>query len=61
MALVLIIDKMQLSKIKDKTTGGSFYIRSRMSQEQKKLIETLNLVVPKDTASQDAVNQLFKQ
>jgi hypothetical protein len=61
MALVLTIDKMQLSKIKDKTTGGSFYIRSRMSQEQKKLIETLNLVVPKDTASQDAVNQLFKQ
>jgi hypothetical protein len=61
MALVLTIDKMQLSKIKDKTTGGSFYIRLRMSQEQKKLIETLNLVVPKDTASQDAVNQLFKQ
>jgi transposase len=59
--IVRTIDKMQLSKIKDKTTGGSFYIRSSISQEQKKLIETLNLVVPKDTASQEAVNQLFKQ
>jgi transposase len=59
--IVRTIDKMQLSQIKDKKTGGSFFIRSTISQSQKKLIETLKIVVPKDTSSQESVNQMFKQ
>ena len=59
--LVRTIDKMQLSKIQDKKEKTHFYMRSPICSSQQKLIDTLKIVVPKDTASQESINQLLTQ
>jgi transposase len=59
--LVRTIDKMQLSKIQDKKEKTHFYMRSPICSSQQKLIDTLKIVVPKDTASQGSINQLLTQ
>lgn len=57
--IIRALDKMQLSEIKEKNVEQSFYLRSNICENQKKIIETLKLVVPKDTNSKGSVNEIF--
>ena len=58
--IIRTIDKMQLSKIMDKKAKTHFYLRSKICDNQKILIDKLKIVVPKDTSSQESINQLIK-
>ena len=58
-AIVKALDKMQLSLIKDTKANTSIYLRSKIGDDQKVLIEKMNLKVPNDTCPQNAVNQYF--
>jgi len=53
------LDKMQLSKV---CNGDQepFFLRSTIDQPTAEIIRKLALIVPKDTTSQSAVNQIFK-
>jgi hypothetical protein len=58
--LIKAIDKMQLSVIKEDKSEELFYMRSSIQEDQKKLIEKLHLVVPRDITPQSIINQYFK-
>lgn len=58
--IVRTLDKMQLSEIKEKNKADSIYLRSSIDENQNKLINSLKLIVPKDTSSQQSINQILK-
>jgi len=58
--IIRALDKMQLSKIKQKTNENRIYVRSQIDENQKKIIKKLELSIPKDTTSQTVINQYFK-
>lgn len=58
--LIKAMDKMQLSVIKEDKSEELFYMRSSIQDDQKKLIEKLHLVVPRDITPQSIINQYFK-
>jgi len=58
-AIVKALDKMQLSLIEDTKANTSKYLRSKIEDDQKVLIEKMNLKVPNDTCPQNTVNQCF--
>lgn len=57
--IVRSLDKMQLSKVKEKATDKNLYLRSKITEEQEKIIKTLKLEVPRDTTPQSIINQYF--
>lgn len=58
-AIVRAIDQMQMSEVKETKSNDHFFLRSKISPDQQQLINTLKLVVPKDTTPQRLVNQYF--
>lgn len=52
------LDKMQVSKVHN-GNQEPFYLRSAINGDTAEMIRKLGLVVPKDTASQSAINQLL--
>lgn len=58
-AIVKALDKMQLSLIEDTKANTSIYLRSKIDDDQKVLIEKMKLKVPNDTCPQNTVNQCF--
>lgn len=58
--IIRALDHMQLSEIQEGEKQETFYLRSSISFEQRKLIDTLKLVVPKDTTPQRLIHQYFK-
>ena len=59
--IVKAIDKMQVSEIKDDKTNKNIFLRSKIEQNQQKIIDKLRLKVPNDTATQNTVNQIFEK
>ena len=57
--LIKALDQMQLSHIMDDKTNKSFYIRSKINEEQQVIIDRLKLIVPNDSNPQNTVNQYF--
>jgi transposase len=57
--LVRALDQMQLSEIKEGQQKETFFLRSKISTHQQTLIDSLNLVVPKDMTPQSIVHQYF--
>lgn len=57
--IVRSLDKMQLSKVKENATDKNLYLRSKITEEQEKIIKTLKLEVPRDTTPQSVINQYF--
>lgn len=58
--IVKTLDRMQLSEVKEKKKADSIYLRSSLDDNQNKLINSFKLVVPKDTSSQQTVDQILK-
>ena len=59
--IVKAIDKMQVSEIKDDKANKNILLRSKIDQNQQKIIDKLRLKVPNDTTTQNAINQIFKK
>lgn len=57
--IVKAIDKMQVSQIKDDKVNKHIFLRSKIDENQQKIIDKLKLKVPNDTATQNTINQLF--
>lgn len=57
--IVRTIDRMQLSKVKEKSHDNRIYIRSTIDDNQKTIIKKLNLDIPNDASSQSIINQYF--
>jgi len=58
-AIVKALDKMQVSEIKDDKTDKNIYLRSKIDENQQKIIDKLGLKVPNDTTPQNAISQIF--
>lgn len=58
--IIKAIDMMQLSLIKDDKANNAFYLRSRINEDQQKIIDRFKLKVPNDTTPQCSMNQLFE-
>ena len=58
--IVNTLDEMQLSEIQEGKVKETFFLRSSLSENQKKLINKLNIEIPRDVTSQHALNLLFK-
>ncbi len=59
--IVKAIDKMQVSEIKDDKANKNIFLRSKIDQNQQKIIDKLRLKVPNDTTTQNTINQVFKK
>ena len=57
--IVRTLDKMQFSEVEDKTKTENFYLRSNLSENQKKILETLKITPPNNTSNKNIVNQMF--
>lgn len=57
--IIKAIDSMQMSEIKEDNKSELLYMRANVNQNQSKIFETLNIVVPKDVVPHSAVNQYF--
>jgi transposase len=57
--LVRTLDKMQLSEIEESKKEEHFFLRAALDKGQKKLIQKLKLVVPRDTEAYQSINQYF--
>lgn len=57
--IIRALDQMQLSEIQEKEENQTFYLRSKLTETQAKIIEKIKIIVPKDTTPQSAINQYF--
>lgn len=57
--IIRALDKMQLSKIKEKSNQNRIYLRSQIDENQNIIIKKLKLSIPNDTTSQTVINQYF--
>ncbi len=57
--LVRTLDKMEVSKIEEADSGDIFYLRSHISEKQKRLQKFLRLTLPSSVTTEIGINQLF--
>ena len=57
--LSTVLDKMQVSEVKQSHKEEAFFLRSKIDEDTKQLIAKFGLVVPKDTTSKVLVNQIL--
>lgn len=60
-AIVKAIDRMQVSEIKDNKGKSNIYLRSKIDDNQKMIIDKLKLKELNDTIPKNAMNQYFKK
>ncbi|HIP37609.1 MAG TPA: hypothetical protein EYG85_12230 [Crocinitomix sp.] len=48
----VMIDKMQMSQIKDDDNEELLYLRSKVNENQKKIANSIKIVIPNDVISQ---------
>lgn len=58
--IIKAMDKMQMSEIKEDNKNELLYMRSNVDHDQSKIFKKLNIVVPRDVTSHNAVYQYFR-
>ena len=57
--IVSTLDKMQMSEIKEDDNEELLYLRSKTDENQKKIANSIKIVIPNDITTQKAINQVF--
>jgi len=54
-----MIDKMQMSEIKEDDNEELLYLRSKVDENQKKIVNSIKIVTLNDVTPQKVINQVF--
>jgi len=57
--IVRTLDKMQISEIKEDDNEELLYLRLKVDGNQKKISNSIKIVIPNDVTSQKFINQVF--